>query len=675
MCRVRFNRVPLLSPLIVGNSPWSVGHWSNVANGLVKYLVWTSSLRRSKESNNYGYWLSHRSAHKFAHKFSKALTETEMIRRRAAKGRFDNRELSWLLFNERVLEEAHDERNPLMERARFLAIVASNFDEFAMVRLADLHRTCRDQQSFKDPSGLDNPQRLNNNRLEFRRILSAQYACWRHHVAPALSEQGFTVVSPAEWSANELSMMRAFFHAELEPVLTPLAVDPTRPFPMLAGGLIHLVVRLQTSGAVPAQDVAEGVAEDVSAKSAKTSDNQALHALVTVPQVRRCISLGGGRIALVEQVVAHFCHLIFSGAEVDAVMPMRIARDAEMELEEDAIDDFMAELEEELRHRGQGAPVRMDVPVGADEALCAWLCDEWSLSNEDVYHIDGPLDLTFLMSIDDIVDLPNFAPFTPASGVSSGEENSAQVWRDDPFAQLRQRSVLLHHPFQSFNPVTELVEAAAADDRVLAIKQTLYRVSGNSPIVRALMRAARSGKQVTVLVELKARFDEEANIRWARQLEQAGAHVVYGLMGLKVHSKLLMVIRRDIDGIRRYCHVGTGNFNDKTARLYTDLSYLSANEMVGRDVANLFNMLTGFTSEPELHRLEAAPTTMRRAFVEAIRHEADLAKNGQPGRIIAKCNSLVDVDLCEELYAASQAGVEIDLIIRGMCILRAGVPG
>ncbi|NET73509.1 MAG: polyphosphate kinase 1 [Sphaerospermopsis sp. SIO1G2] len=248
-------------------------------------------------------------------------------------------------------------------------------------------------------------------------------------------------------------------------------------------------------------------------------------------------------------------------------------------------------------------------------------------------------------------------------------------WQEDPFAQLRRGAVLLHHPFQSFQPVTELVEAAAADDRVLAIKQTLYRVSGNSPIVRALMRAARSGKQVTVLVELKARFDEEANIRWARQLEQAGAHVIYGLMGLKVHSKLLMIIRRDIDGIRRYCHVGTGNFNDKTARLYTDLSYLTASEMVGRDVANLFNMLTGFTNEPEMHLLEAAPTTMRRAFSEAIRREAEFARNGRGGRIIAKFNSMVDVGICEELYAASQAGVEIDLIVRGMCILRAGVSG
>ncbi|MCK6490674.1 MAG: polyphosphate kinase 1 [Planctomycetes bacterium] len=550
-----------------------------------------------------------------------------------------DRELSWLAFNRRVLEEAQHAANPLIERAKFLAIVSSNLDEFVMVRLAEL----RSQAAGKgaEPALRELLRRV---RGEIRRLVADQYGCWRQ-VATALRAEGFSLVPSAEWSEADRETLSIYFRDQLEPVLTPLAVDPTRPFPLVKNRGLTVAVRL----------VSEQGGEE-------------RNALVAVPAGARLVGLidGGGRWALLEDVVMAFCDRLFPGHRITNRCLFRPTRDGSIEIDEQEAEDLLSELEQELASREHGHVVRLELSAEADAQLRAWLVETMGLSDDELVTVDGPLDLTMLFGVgerlpgrDDLRDPPLVQAAPPGD------------W-EDVFARLRQGEVLLHHPYQTFQPVVDLIERAADDPRVLAIKQTLYRTSGNSPIARALMRAAKAGKQVTVLVELKARFDEAANIRWARALEEAGAHVVYGLVGYKVHAKLLMVIRRDEDGIRRYCHLGTGNYNERTARLYTDLSYLTCNEAVGRDMAALFNMLTGYSLPPEWERLAVAPLTMRTRFVEWIRREA---AHGRKGRIIAKFNSLVDHGMCDELYAASRAGVQIDLIVRGMCILRAGVPG
>lgn len=566
----------------------------------------------------------------------------------AADARFFNREQSWLQFNLRVLEEALDPALPLVERARFLAIVSSNLDEFVMVRLAELHRSRTGHE--RDDAGLPPAQRLDLARERIADLVGRQYACWSEDVEPALAAEGFTIRSPEAWSDENREGLRSLFASSIEPGLTPLAVDPTRPFPMVAN--LGLVVAVALRGELD------------------EADAPLRRALVAVPKGRRLLPLPStiGGHALLEDVILTFAGRLFPGHRVAAAGVFRVSRDASLELDEDPTQDLLSELEEELHNRGRGQPVRLEVRQGFDDDLRAWLEERLGLEPADVFRVDGPLDLTCLFAVDGLLgrdDLcyPSFAP------------QRFPELEEDPFTAIRSQEWLLHHPFDDFAPVVRLVQQAAADSRVLAIKQTLYRVSGDSPIVKALASAARSGIQVTVLVELKARFDEEANIRWAKTLEEAGAHVVYGLKGLKVHAKLLLVVRRDEDGVRRYCHLGTGNYNDKTARIYTDISYLTCNEAVGRDVAKLFNVITGWAHPPEYERLAASPMTMRTSFVRWIRHEADHARAGRGGRIIAKFNSMVDVGLAEELYRASQAGVEIDLIVRGMCILRPGLPG
>ena len=551
-----------------------------------------------------------------------------------------DRELSWLAFNRRVLEEAQRPVTPLIERAKFLAIVASNLDEFTMVRLAEL----REAAQAKGPEAADARSLHLAVRGEIRTMVVDQYACWRDEVAPGLAAAGFSIVAPEGWTATDRETLRSYYRDHLEPVLTPLAVDPARPFPLVKNRGLCAAVRV-----VPEAGGAERAA------------------LIAAPSDRRLITLVGdpGRHALVEDVVAAFADSLFPGHRITQRCVFRATRDGALDIDEDTSADLISEIEQELASREQGSVVRLEVSAHTDPALKAWLVQGMRLSADDVVEVDGSLDLTWLFLVgdrlpgrDDLRD-PVHIPI-----VLSG-------W-DDPFARLRQGDVLLHHPFESFQSVVDLIDRAADDSQVLAIKQTLYRTSSQSPIAKALMRAAKAGKQVTVLVELKARFDEAANIRWARALEEAGAHVVYGLMGFKVHAKLLMIIRRDEDGIRRYCHLGTGNYNERTAKLYTDLSYMTCNEAVGRDVAALFNMLTGYSLPPEWERLSVAPLTMRDSAVAWIRREA---AHGPKGRIIAKFNSLVDIGMCDELYAASKAGVQIDLIVRGMCILRPGVKG
>jgi polyphosphate kinase len=564
--------------------------------------------------------------------------------------RYQRRELSWLAFNRRVLEEALDGRVPLLERAKFLAIVGSNLDEFVMVRVAELAGLAKGKGAeAEEARGL-----LDRIRQGMAGMVAEQYACWRREVAPALAREGFAIVPPELWSEIDRETLRVFWRDQLEPVVTPLAVDPTRPFPTIPNRSITVAVQL------------EGDAESEGGRNA----------IVSVPRESRLVALVSqpGRYALIEDVLMHHLDALFPGHRIVARCLFRVTRDGSIEIDEEQAADLLTELEQELFDRERGDPVRLEVVEGGDPGLATWLTQRLELGPEAVTTVGGPLDLAFLHGIAERVDSLPRGPRPDLRDAPLPVLLHPAEW-DDPWSRIAAGDLLLHHPYESFQRVVELVERAAEDPRVLAIKQTLYRVSGNSPIVRALARAARAGKQVTVLIELKARFDEAANIRWARALEESGAHVVYGLVGYKVHAKLLMIVRRDEDGLRRYCHIGTGNYNDKTARLYTDLSYLTANEAVGRDVAALFNMLTGYSRPPEFERLWVSPLTMRANMVAAIRREAVNAKAGRPARIIAKFNALVDEAICDELYAASKAGVEIDLIVRGMCILRAGVRG
>ncbi len=565
----------------------------------------------------------------------------------AVVDRYFNRELSWLAFNRRVLEEAQAERTPLLERCKFLAIVASNLDEFMMVRVAELRAQAKGVGATGDASRrAQAAQDLAAARGAVAGLVADQYACWRERVAPALAAEGVAVLSPAQWSDVDRETLRRLYHDQLEPMLTPLAVDMARPFPLVANRGTCVAVQL-----IP-------------------PEGGARNALVAVPTGNRLVSLvsASGRFALVEDVVMTFLESLFPGYRVAHRCLLRVTRDGSLEIDEDQAQDLLSEIEQELSSRDHGHAVRLELAHDADATLRAWLIQALDLGEDDLIPVDGPLDLTWLHGLVDRVDRPDLrdAPLAARNHPADFSE---------PFAYLRDDELLLHHPFESFQPVVDLVAAAAEDPRVLAIKMTLYRVGGDSPIVKSLIAATRAGKQVTVLIELKARFDEAHNIRWARRLEEAGAHVVYGLVGLKVHAKLLLIIRREDAGIVRYCHIGTGNYNHKTARLYTDLSYFTANEAVGRDVAALFNMLTGYSTPPEWERLAVAPLTLRKRFTEWIRREADHARAGRPARIIAKFNSMVDPEICDELYAAAQAGVEIDLIVRGMCILRPGVPG
>jgi len=569
----------------------------------------------------------------------------------AQKERYRSRELSWLAFNRRVLEEAADGSRPLLERLKFLAIVSANLDEFVMVRLAEVHAIAhRRAPGLSDPPLDVAPQLLDAVRDDIGRLVADQYRCWREDLSPSLAHQGHELVEPGRWTDSEHESLRLYYRNHLEPVLTPLGVDPTRPFPLLANRSLNVALQLVSTGS--------------------GADQAVKNAIVAVPSGKRLIELskGSGRLALCEDVVMAFLDSLFPGYRILNRCLFRVTRDGALEIDEDQATDLLNEIEQELASREHSNAVRLEVATSGDPSLRLWLVAAMDLDPTDLVQVDGPLDLTLLFTLSDKVERPDLRD-QPLPVVAFPRE-----W-DDPFARIRAGEMLIHHPFQSFSRIVELVEHAADDPRVLALKQTLYRVSAISPIVRALVRAAKAGKQVTVLIELKARFDEAANIRWARALEEAGAHVVYGLVGLKVHAKLLMIIRREEDGIRRYCHLGTGNYNDRTARLYTDLSYLTCNEAVGRDVSALFNMLTGYSQPPEWERLAVAPLTLRLRFVEWIRREADHARAGKGGRIIAKFNSLVDEGICDELYAASQAGVRIDLIVRGMCILRPGVPG
>lgn len=569
--------------------------------------------------------------------------------------RFSDRELSWLAFNSRVLDLARDAaRVPLLERARFLAIFSSNLDEYFMVRVAGLKRRIAAGVAVPSASGIL-PRDLYDLILSRTRdLVTRQAETFADDVRPALAEHGIEVLRWDQLSDTEQETMTRLFEERIFPVLTPLAVDPSHPFPYISGLSNNLAVLL---------------------KNPMTGARQ--FARVKVPTLlSRFLQLGDGRFIAIEDVIARHLDWLFSGMQVLDHSTFRVTRNEDLEVEEDDAENLLYALEQELLRRKVGRPpVRLEVEDDIDDRMLDLLVGELDISEKEVFKLPAPLDLRGLFSLADLDrESLQYPAFLPKTHPELAEVETAMP--ADMFAALKHRDVLLHHPYHSFaTSVQRFIEQAAADPAVLAIKQTLYRTSGDSPIVDALIDAAQAGKQVLALVEIKARFDEQANITWARKLERAGCHVVYGMIGLKTHCKLSLVVRDEVDGLRRYCHLGTGNYNPKTARLYEDIGLLTANPVVTDDVARLFNHLSGMGQETSYKRLLVAPHGIRRGLIEFITDEIEHRSAGRPSGIRIKVNSIVDEAVIDALYRASQAGVKVDLWVRGICTVKAGVPG
>ncbi len=567
---------------------------------------------------------------------------------------YTNRELSWLLFNKRVLSEAKDKKNPLFERLKFLSITASNLDEFFMVRVASLKDMVHAGYKKKDIAGMTVDVQLACVNEETHRLVEQQYSVYNRSLLPRLLEEGLHIVRHHEELDKEDGVyVDRYFADNVYPVLTPMAVDSSRPFPLIRNKSLNL-------GALVKKKNGEGETE---------------FAMVQVPSVlSRIVTIPGGkqtRVILLEEVIERNIQKLFLNYDIICSFPFRIMRNADLGIEEEGAEDLLQEIEKQLKKRKWGQVIRLEVEDGIDKKLLKLIQNELSIEKEDIYSINGPLDLTFLMKMygmkgfdhlkEDSYSRPQPVPELPEEA--------------DVFEKIREGDILMHHPYQTFEPVVRFVRQAAKDPDVLAIKQTLYRVSGNSPIVAALEQAAENGKQVSVLVELKARFDEENNIVWAKKLEKAGCHVIYGLVGLKTHSKITLVVRREENGIRRYVHLGTGNYNDSTAKLYTDVGLFTCSEAIGEDATAVFNMLSGYSEPRSWNKLSVAPLWLKDRFLRLIDREKAYAQQGREAHIIAKMNSLCDKVIIESLYAASAAGVKIDLIIRGICCLKVGIPG
>ena len=568
-------------------------------------------------------------------------------------GRFIDRELSWLAFNQRVLELAEDRTVPLLERAKFLAIFASNLDEFFMVRVAGLRRRIAAGIAVKAASGLLPREVLARVLDQSHELMLRQAHCWRHDVLPALAAEGIELTRWDQLSELERSELSVLFDEKVYPVLTPLAVDPAHPFPYISGLSLSLAVVMRNP-----------------------NTDEGLFARVKVPEtMKRFVEIGPQRFVPLEDVIAAHLDRLFPGMAIEQHHTFRVTRNEDVEVEEDDAENLLQALERELMRRRFGPPVRLEVEESIDADVLDLLVHELDISNAEVFRLPGPIDLTGLWTLhaldrDDLRD-PAFVPKTNHD--LAGVETASAP---DVLDAMRRGDVLLHHPYDSFaTSVQRFLEQAAADRKVLAIKQTLYRTSGDSPIIDALIEAADSGKQVMALVEIKARFDEQANISWARKLERAGVHVVYGLVGLKTHCKLSMVVRDEGDILRRYCHIGTGNYHSKTARIYEDLGLLTCDPVVGADVGNLFNRLSGYSLNSDYSRLLVAPQSIRSGLLERIEREVEHHQASRPARIRFKCNSIVDEACIDALYRASQVGVPIDLWIRGICALRPGVAG
>ena len=582
-----------------------------------------------------------------------ALAEVEAEAGPLPPDRFLDRELSWLAFNERVLQLSEDPDLPVLERAKFLAIFASNLDEFFMVRVAGLKRRIATGIAVRAASGLTAREVLEGIWSRAHVLQLRQAVLFRDDIRPALAAQGVEILGRHELTADERTEMDAFFDQRVFPILTPLAVDPSHPFPYISGLSINLAVVVRNP-----------------------STGTELFARVKVPPLLpRFAAVGPERFVPLEDVIAAHLDDLFPGMDVLQHHTFRVTRNEDVEVEEDDAENLLKALERELSRRRFGPAVRLEVESSIDPHVLALLMEELGVSQPEVFRLPGPLDLTGLWSLygvdrDDLKQ-PRFVPRTSRE-LAEVESASAP----DILAVVRERDVLVHHPYDSFSTSVQLfLEQAAVDPQVLAIKQTLYRTSGDSPIVQALIEAAREGKQVLALVEIKARFDEQNNIDWGRKLEEAGVHVVYGLVGLKTHGKLSLVVRDDGDRLRRYCHIGTGNYHPKTARLYEDFGLFTCDEQVGEDVSDLFNVLSGYSMNTDYHRLLVAPHSIRTGLIERIEREIEHHRAGRPAQIRFKCNSIVDERIIDALYRASQAGAPVKIWVRGICAVRPGVPG
>jgi polyphosphate kinase len=565
---------------------------------------------------------------------------------------FINRELSWLAFNERVLEEAADPSTPLLERVKFAAITAANLDEFYMVRVAAVKRAVEEEDAEDDPAGLAPHEELSAIRRRSRAFLESLYRLVNDMLLPAMAVSGISLVAVRDLDDARRAALATFFREAVLPVLTPLAIDVSRPFPLLSSLSLNLALLLEPA----------------------PGEEPRRLAIVQVPAgLTRLVEVAGGdtyTFVRLEDVIRTHIGQLFPGQTILETAVIRLARDAELELDDEGGRTHLEIVEREVRRRRRSDVVRLEVESSTSEELQAVLRDQLDISPEEVYGIPGPLDLRVLFGL---TELPGFdalrePPLQPASVLRDHEQTNV-------FEVLDNRDVLLHHPYEAYDPVIAFVAQAADDPDVLAIKQTLYRTSVGSPISAALQRAAERNKQVTVLVELTARFDEERNIQWARALEQAGAHVIYGVKRYKTHAKICLVVRRTPHGLRRYVHLGTGNYNERTARVYTDFALMTSSQTIAEDASAFFSALTGYSDPPRLKKLVMAPTHLRPRFLKLIERERRRAEGGQPAEIIAKMNSLIDEEIITALYAASQAGVVIRLNVRGMCALRPGVPG
>lgn len=567
-----------------------------------------------------------------------------------------NREMSWLAFNRRVLEQAESPDYPALERMKFLAFVSSNLDEFFEIRVAGLLQQVKSGVIERGPDGLGPKEQLRRIQSISKRLIADQYDCWESQIVPSLKEADIFFCAYDELTRHEKKWVETYFEEQIFPVLTPLAIDPAHPFPQLTNKALYILASIDDP---------------------ETRIIERLMAIIPVPRVLpRIIKIEASRrgkpdvYIFLSDIVQRFIKRLFPGYRVTSAVPFRITRNSDLYFDEEEVENLLRKIEEELMNMHKGAAVRLEIAKGADPGLMQEFLEAIKLSPEQVFTINGPLNLFRLMSAYDLIDRPDlkFPHHTPL--MPKGLETPERI-----FDQIAAKDILLHHPYESFQPFIDFLHQAARDPQVFAIKQTLYRTSGDSPIIQALMDASRQGKQVTVLVEIKARFDEANNIQWARQLEDVGVHVVYGLVGLKTHCKTCMVVRREGTKLRRYVHLGTGNYNPKTARLYTDLSFFTCREDITSEVAGLFNTLTGFSLTPSFKKLLVAPFTLHSNMQKNIRTETRNAKAGKPSRIIVQTNSLVDQETIDNLYRASQAGVKIDLIVRGICNLVPNVKG
>ncbi len=567
---------------------------------------------------------------------------------------YTNREMSWLLFDHRVLNEARDKSIPLFERLKFLSITASNLDEFFMIRVASLRDMVNAKYQKRDIAGLTPKEQLEQLNTAIHSLVDLQYSTYNRSLVPQLRQNGLQIIGRHEdLTEEEADFVDKYFAELVYPVLTPMALDSSRPFPLIRNKTLNIAALVHK----------------------KNSKEELEFATVQVPNVlSRIVELPvegkGKKIILLEEIIERNIQKLFLSNDIVCAYPFRIMRNADLTIAEDEAADLLKEIEKQVKKRQRGEAIRLEVEAGCDKRLLKILKEELHIEEENIYAIDGPLDLTVLMKVYGLEGFQHLkAPkFTPQQvpQLPAG----CMI-----FNEIKKGDILLHHPYQTFEPVVDFIAQAARDPEVLAIKQTLYRVSGNSPIIAALEKAADNGKQVTVLVELKARFDEENNIVWAKKLEKAGCHVIYGLLGLKTHSKITLVVRKEEDGIRRYVHLGTGNYNDATAKLYTDIGLLTCSEAIGEDATAVFNMLSGYSEPLVWNKLVLAPLWLKDRFLYLIDREKKYAQSGRPAHIIAKVNSLCDQDVIAALYEASAAGVKIDLIVRGICCLRTGIKG